>query len=104
MSKENPICPIRFALAWYHPKQWRLLREKAADREAIEETYEEWLETAVRKAAELESEGYAVRKILIDIGEWEKWSFHKNLPLDGASRAHYAAHLAASHAKGGKDG
>ena len=56
--REQNVGPIT-GLAWYRREQWPSLREKAADPEDLEETYEEWLKIA----ANYELDGEAARRL-----------------------------------------
>jgi hypothetical protein len=82
------------ALAWYTLDQWILLKNTAADREDLDDTYGDWLEGATQRFEELQAAGCDIRKVNIDVSELTQWCRLRGVPLDGKSRAEFAAHKA----------
>jgi hypothetical protein len=62
----------------------------------LDDTYGEWLEKATQKFEELQAAGYDIRKINVDVSELSRWCRFRGVPLDGRSRAQFAAHKAQS--------
>jgi hypothetical protein len=91
-------------LAWYTLDQWILLKNTAADREELDDTYGEWLEGATQKFEELQAAGYDIRKVNVDVSELTQWCRLRGVPLDGKSRAEFAAHKTQSLAAGSNTG
>jgi hypothetical protein len=83
-----------FAVAWYSPEDWHRLREVAADPEALETTYEEWVATANSTLQELRKPGLSVEKVQVNVDELISWCEAQGLALDGRARARYAAEKA----------
>ncbi len=76
-------------IAWYRPEQWSRLLNIAADRESLEDTYEEWLADATRVAFDLAQRGFAVRPVEVDVVELARWCKQQGCPLNGEARARF---------------
>ena len=76
-------------MAWYRPEQWALLREVAADRDNISETWSEWEATALRSFAVLRARGLNIRKVDVNVREIQEWCERHQRPIDGAARAEF---------------
>jgi len=94
------IAPM-MALAWYRPEQWERLRAISADRDRLEESYEQWREVTEQTIEQLQREGVVVERIDVDVEELVAWCQANGLTLDGAARANFAAEkLRRSHEVG----
>jgi hypothetical protein len=89
----------RVAFAWYREEDWGRLRELASDVDALEESYEEWLENAKRSVASLRSSGIVVKKVLVDVEAAEAWSRQWRRPFNSAARAGFVAAVASREAE-----
>ena len=78
-------------VAWYRLEQWDHLLQIAADREVLEDTYEEWKVTAEESLKKFAMPGYHLRKVDIDVEELLGWCNVHNRPVDGAARSEFAA-------------
>lgn len=76
-------------VAWFRPEQWTLLRAVCADSDRLELTYEEWVKEASAKAWELQQQGYAVRRVDVELAELVLWCEAKGRPVDEAARAEF---------------
>lgn len=85
-----------FAIAWYTPQQWRLLKRKAVDAHLLDSSYQQWLEEAEKLIARLQLENQEFAKCFVDVEELEKWCCEEGLPLDGAARSRFVAETARS--------
>lgn len=83
----------KFAVVWYQPASWPELKATAADADAIEDTYKEWLANAESSLAELLAQGMRLEKMVIDIDALLAWRLMRGIAPDVAARAEYAAHL-----------
>jgi hypothetical protein len=92
------------ALAWYTLDQWILLKNTAADQEVLDDTYGDWLEGATQRFEELQATGCDIRKVHIDVSELTQWCRFRGVPLDGKSRAEFAADKAEGLAARSKPG
>ena len=74
-------------IAWYVKDQWEVLRRVSADK--VEDTWEEWVDNAERRIAELKKEGVSAQKIVVDVSELQLWCRKENRPCDSSARAEY---------------
>jgi len=79
--------------AWYTRAGWELLRELADDRDALDDTFEDWEWGARAAISELAAVGRQVRKIPIDVEVLAVWRRQEGQLLDSAARAAYVTHL-----------
>lgn len=77
----------------YSAEQWTRLREVAADLGELEETHEEWLTMMKNSLRSLREAGIAYQLVDVDVEELVSWCKRKRLPINGSSRAEYAAYL-----------
>ena len=78
-------------VGWYRREQWALLLSSSADRDELEDTYDEWLTSAEKTVAELQATGANPRKIDIDMEEMISWAQGKGVRLDGDARSEFIA-------------
>jgi len=90
-SKSGRPVDAVLGVAWYRPEQWDRLLQIAADREGLEDTYEEWKVTAEESLKKFAMLGYHIRKVDIDVEELLGWCKVHNLSVDGAARSKFAA-------------
>ena len=76
----------------------------AADREKLDDTYGEWLEGVTQRCEELQAEGYDIRRVNVDMSELAQWCRSRGVPLDGKSRAEFAAYKARGFTAGPNTG
>jgi hypothetical protein len=84
--------PMSVGVAWYQPDQWQKLLAASADRDKLEETYNEWLQEAERVIKELRRQGLHLEKVDVDIEELVSWCRKKKIPVNGEARSMYVAH------------
>ena len=77
-------------MAWYRRDQWDLLRAMSADGQSLEQTYDEWVAFASKQVRDLESKGFEVHKIEVEMGALTRWCESEGRPVDGDARAEYA--------------
>lgn len=80
-------------ICWYSAEQWPRLREVVADPGELEETHEEWLTMMKRSLRSFREAGIRYQLVDIDVEELVSWCKRKGIPINGSSRAEYAAHL-----------
>ena len=88
-------------LAWYDEEQWQLLCALVPDRNALDDTYEQWQQSARQAVREIESSGRKVECVSINVVAMSEWCRERNVPLTGAARAEYVAQLANEPRSGG---
>jgi len=79
------------AVVWYRPEQWQRVRDIAADADALEDSYYEWLQIAEEKVTELQGSGLRVEKVDVDSEKLIRWCNEHGLENNGQARSRYAA-------------
>jgi len=65
-------------VAWYYREQWPRLLEVAADRDALENHYEDWLHLAEAAMFKIKQSGITPRKVYVDLDELLEWCRSQN--------------------------
>ncbi len=60
-------------IAWYRENQWELLKSTASDPEAIEDTYEEWVQKATKAIKRMKKPGVELLKVDFDVIQFNEW-------------------------------
>ncbi|MFC1523033.1 hypothetical protein ACFL6Y_11550 [Elusimicrobiota bacterium] len=89
--------------AWYSEEQWRKLREVAADKDNLHDTYQEWEVNVREKLRDLEKRGVIACKVDVEIDELVLWCRQKKLKVDGSARSRFIAHKMVLCDKTGKE-
>jgi hypothetical protein len=82
------------AIAWFNETEWRKLKEIADDKDALDDTYDEWLANIERLERQLHDSGQHAHRIALNVDKLARWCQARNRPLDGNARSTYAAALA----------
>jgi hypothetical protein len=82
---------LNVGVAWFAEEQWPRYRQLMTD--DTDELYADWRKKAQETFDRLKKEGVRVRKVPIDLTEFELWCRASQKPFTGASRAAYAQHL-----------
>jgi hypothetical protein len=90
-SKKDSESAAILGIAWYRREEWSHLLEIAADRDELEDTYEEWLRNAETKLHEMAEAGINPMRVLINLEELQEWCIVQGRPLDGSARAVFTA-------------
>lgn len=69
-SKQNQVV---VSFAWYDELQWELLCTLVPDRGELDDTYDQWQQSARRAVRMIESNGYKVRCISVDVSTLAAW-------------------------------
>jgi hypothetical protein len=91
-DRQRPIEPqpppaFLMAVATYREDQWDSLLASAADRDSMDETWEEWNEGIEEVIANLESQGHAYICVQLDVEEIEQYCQEKGVPNDSKARS-----------------
>jgi hypothetical protein len=89
-KKDSETAAI-LGIAWYKREEWSRLLEISADRDELEDTYEEWLHNAEIRLHEMAEAGINPTKVYINLDELQKWCIVQGCPLDGSARAVFTA-------------
>lgn len=88
-AKKPKDSNVAIGVAWYRREQWPRLLEISADRDKLEDSYDEWLAHASKALGMLKSKGLDPVKVDIDTEELLAWCRSRNLPVSGEARAEY---------------
>ena len=83
----------QLGLAWYSREAWKRLREVADDRDALDDTFEDWERGALAAVRDLESAGGQIRRVPIDVDALVCWCRERHCRIDSAARAEYVTYL-----------
>jgi hypothetical protein len=75
------------AIASYEPDQWEALLASAADRDQLEDTWEEWNAGAEKLIAGLEAKSILWIRVQLDVEEIKQFCEEQGVPNDGKARA-----------------
>jgi hypothetical protein len=81
-------------LAWYSPEAWRRLEAMPEPR--IEKSYQRFVRNFEAMAREFAAQGYAAKRIPIDIDHMVAWCHRHGYEIDTKGRATYGALLLAA--------
>src|SRR5688572_12165554 len=93
MPKHTPERTVVVGVAWFDRKQWKRLTEAVADRAELDDTYEQWQQSALDAERMLESQGQKVERVHVEVESLVSWCREKGLPVNGKSRADYVTQL-----------
>jgi hypothetical protein len=88
-----------FGVAWFRREQWARLVEICADREALDASYDDWLQSATARFAELTAAGYSLKRVDVDVERLLAWCAVRGRPVDAAACSEYAAAMLAEERK-----
>ncbi len=98
MAKRPKIEAI--GVPWFTAETWpRLLEVCAAEADLLPDTYSERIALAEPRFAQHIADGLPVERVLIDPDEWVDWCELNDLPVDGRTRAAFAAFVLARRAR-----
>lgn len=80
-------------LAWFDEAQWNRLTTVVPDRSELDDTFQDWEQSALEAVSMLESQGHTVKRVPIDVSALCTWCSARNLPVNGAARAEYVTAL-----------
>lgn len=86
------------ALAWYSPEEWQKLRDTAADRDSLNDSYLEWFTEATKTYQSLTELGSRVERVAVRMDELNAWCQRNGVPNTSASRSHFVAEVARKRA------
>lgn len=90
--RERPyVAPITHtAIATYREDQWEALLAAAADREAMDATWEKWKANVERLIVALQAGGIPFVRIPLEVEEIEQFCREQGIPNDGKARSNLA--------------
>lgn len=85
MEEEKQVIGI----AWFQPEQWDRLVEISEDRDALDDSYEDWRENANGVIHQIRKSGNLVKKVKLDLEELILWCNEKGISVNGEARAEF---------------
>jgi hypothetical protein len=82
-----------YGIAWYKKHQWEELHNSAEDAGELEDTYEEWLDTAKEAEQRMKSVGLGVERVEVDVPEFLRWCEEQGTSNTASARSLYVAEL-----------
>lgn len=93
MPKHTPDRTLVVGVAWYDRKQWLRLTEAVENRKDLDDTYEQWEQSALEAVRMIERQGQKVEKVHIEVVSLVSWCKERGLPVNGKSCAEYVTQL-----------
>src|SRR5438105_8265363 len=93
MPKHTPDRTVAVGLAWFDRKQWKRLTEVVENRNELDNTYEQWEQSALDAVRMIERQGQKVEKVHVEVESLVSWCKEEGLPVNGKSRAEYVTQL-----------
>ena len=98
MNDQNMV----YALAWFQPKEWQVLKETVDDPDSLDDSYDEWRKQANSAIREFHSRGNKVKKVSIKVSELLMWCESKGIKPNSKARAEFTAFKADQRVKSNK--
>ena len=83
----EPPSTVLTAIATYRQDQWEALLAAAADRDKLEDTWEEWNAGLEKLITSLEARGISYLRVLLDVEEIEQFCEEQGIPNDAKARS-----------------
>src|SRR3970282_1470560 len=93
MPKHVPGRALVVGLAWFDRKQWQRLTEVVEDRNELDDTFEQWKQSALEAVQTIEREGQKVEKVHVEVESLVSWCKEKGLSVKGKSQAAYVTQI-----------
>ena len=78
---------------WYQREECEKLKATAVDKDALDDSYDEWKSNATRAIKDLRDVGQLVQKVKINIDRLDAWCEDNGLENDSAARSRYAGEM-----------
>ena len=76
-------------LVWYTRESWR--HAKSISDDDMDESYDVWLESALRLERKVRSSGARPVRLTLDVDDFMLWCRANQMPMNSSSRSSYAA-------------
>ena len=80
-------------LAYYNKSDWNKLMSSIMDKDTMHDTWEEWNEASNQTKSTLESQGFIVHVMTIDIDALNKYCKENQIMNNGKTRSQYVSQL-----------
>lgn len=91
-----PIQPVRIALPWYEIGDWPVLHSLFLERDAVAESYDEWMRRALEAERRAIVDGYDVVRVTVRPEALLDWCQANGRIIDLKARHDYAQELLAT--------
>ena len=81
------------AFCWYQREEWEKLKATAVDKDALDDSYDEWKTNATSAIKDLRNDGQLIQKVKINIDRLEAWCEDNGLENNSAARSRYAGEM-----------
>ena len=61
------------AFCWYQREEWEKLKATAVDKDALDDSYDEWKTNATSAIKDLRNDGQLIQKVKISIDQLDAW-------------------------------
>ena len=82
---------VEIGIGFYKRDQWGRLLETASDRDALEDTYDEWLSVFKDGVQKQKQAGLNPKMVVVDIEELLRFCKENRLENDSETRSHFIA-------------
>jgi hypothetical protein len=89
MPETFPEITCVVGLAWYRREDWEGLRRLYPDRGEMHDSFDDWLAVAEQTEQFLKSNGFAVKRVIVDPAELAGWCAARGLEPIAKARAEY---------------
>jgi hypothetical protein len=89
-AKHHPRLYRGVLIPWFSPESWPKMREVAADRDNLYDTFEEFERSSTVNFNDLVAKGHPVETVEIDVEALIAWCRAEGRPLDGMARQMFA--------------
>ena len=79
------------AICWFSRNEWELVKASAVDKEAQDDTYEEWKANANWAIRNFRAKGQRVAKVAVKSKELLAWCAENDLENNAQARSQFAA-------------
>ena len=80
-------------IAYYRKTDWKKFLRSIDDPESMHENWKEWKKSFLNTKKELETLGFKVREVIIDIHDLNEYCKQRNISNTGKSRSQYTSQL-----------
>jgi hypothetical protein len=88
-TANRPGQGLRVAIGWYSLQDWQLLKQIAADPEALHATYREWVAEVEKTIKIMRDAGTVIEKLPVDVTELQRWCESRGVQNTGRNRADF---------------
>ena len=78
---------------WYQREEWEKLKATAVDKDALDDSYDEWKSNATRAIKDLRDVGQLVQKVKINIEQLDAWCEKNGVENTSEARSRYCSEV-----------